>query len=178
MDPSRPSATPLKPGTGTTVAGGGEPPYDGNMEHRITALEARWDAILPTLATKADLAGLRAEMRDGLHQNAMVTSELRSEMHRSFANFRSEMQQSFADFRSEMQQSFADLRIEMRQGFADVDAKMQKLSADNKSWMLATVLSIIGTMLAAILGISQIYKAAPPPVPIIVTIPGALPAAK
>jgi chemotaxis regulatin CheY-phosphate phosphatase CheZ len=145
MEPSRPSATPLKAGTGTMVAGGGEPPYDGNMEHRITALEARWDAILPTLATKADVAELRAEMRDGLHQNAMATSEL---------------------------------RIEMRQGFADVDTKMQKLSADNKSWMLATVLTIIGTMLAAILGISQIYKAAPPPVPIIITIPAALPVAK
>jgi hypothetical protein len=156
MEPSRPSATPLKAGTGTTVAGGGEPPYDGNMEHRITALEAHWDAILPTLATKADLAELRAEMHDGLHQNAMATSELRSAM----------------------QQSFGEVRSEMRQSFADMDGKMQKMSADNKSWMLATVLTIIGTMLAAILGISQIYKAAPPPVPIIITLPGAPPTSK
>lgn len=142
-------ATPLKASTGTAVAGGGEPPYDGSMEHRITALEARWDAILPTLATKADLAELgaelRAELRDGLHQNAMATSALRSEM----------------------QQSFGELRTEM-----------QKLNTDIKTWTLATVLTIIGTMLAAILGISQIYKTTPPPAPIIITIPGALPAAK
>jgi P2-related tail formation protein len=32
--------------------GGGD---DGGMEHRLTALETRLDAILPTLATKADL---------------------------------------------------------------------------------------------------------------------------
>ena len=138
------------------LAGGGEPPYDGNMEHRITALEARWDAILPTLATKSDLAELRAEMRDGVHQNAMTTSDLFSKM----------------------QQGIAELRSEMRQGFADVDTRMQKMSADNKSWMLATVLSIIGTMLAAILGISQIYRAAPAPTPIIITVPAAVPASK
>lgn len=127
MEPSRPAATPPKAGAGTTVAGGGEPPYDGNMEHRITALEARWDAILPTLATKADLA---------------------------------------------------DLRTEMRQSFANVDTQFQKMSADNKSWMLATVLAIIGTMLAAILGISQLYKAAPPPTPIIIAVPAAAPVSK
>lgn len=144
MEPARPSATPLKTSTGTTVAGGGEPPYDGGMEHRITALEARWDAILPTLATKADLAELgaelRAQLRDGLHQNAMATSALRNEM----------------------QQSFGELRTEM-----------QKMNTDVKTWTLATVLVIIGTMLAAIFGISQIYKTTTTAAPIIITVPAA-----
>lgn len=143
MEPARPVATPLKASTGTTVAGGGEPPYDGSMEHRITTLEARWDAVIPTLATKADLAALSAELRfefrEGLHQNALATSALRSEM----------------------QQSFGEVRTEM-----------QKLSADIKTWTLATVLTIIGTMLAALIGISQVTKATPP-APIIITLPAA-----
>jgi hypothetical protein len=160
MEPSRPSATPLKTGTGATVAGGGEPPYDGNMEHRVTSLEARWDAIVPTLATKADVAELRAEMQQ------------------SFADMRAEMQQSFAEMRAEMQESSAEIRMEMRQSFGDVRAEMQRMSSDNKSWLLATVLTIIGTMLAAILGISQIYRAAPPPVPIIITLPSTAPITK
>ena len=42
---------------------GGGPPYDGDMEHRITALETRLDTILPTLATKADIGELRAEFK-------------------------------------------------------------------------------------------------------------------
>jgi hypothetical protein len=129
MEPSRPAATPLKTGTGTTVAGGGEPPYDGNMEHRITNLQARWDTIFPTLATKADLA-------DGLQQNAMAISALRGEM----------------------QQSFGEVRIEIQQ----VRTDMQKLSSDIKTWTLATVLTIIGAMLAALIAISQAYKATPP----------------
>lgn len=143
MEPSKPVAMPVKAGAGTAVAGGGEPPYDGNMEHRITTLEASWDAIFPTLATKADLAALsaelRAEFRDGLQQNAMAT---------------------------------AALRTDMKQSFGEVRTDMQKLSADIKTWMLATVLTIIGTVLAAIIGISQVQKTTPP-APIIMTIPAA-----
>ena len=41
----------------------GEPPYDGSMEARFTALETRFDAILPTLMTKADGAEIRVEMQ-------------------------------------------------------------------------------------------------------------------
>ncbi|HEU4372289.1 MAG TPA: hypothetical protein VFS02_02305 [Telluria sp.] len=170
MDPSRPAATPLKAGAGTAVAGGGEPPYDGNMEHRITALEARWDAIIPTLATKADVAALgaelRAELREGLHQNAMAGSALGTEMQHSAGELRAEMQQSSGELRAEMQK----LRTEMHQFFGEMRTDMQKLSADNKSWMLATVLTIVGTTLAAIIGISQVQKATPP-APIIITVP-------
>jgi hypothetical protein len=35
------------------------------MEHQVTALETRLDTILPTLATKSDVADLRAEMHEG-----------------------------------------------------------------------------------------------------------------
>lgn len=102
---------------GRTVDNGGEPPDDGGMEHRITALETRLDAVLPTLATKADVGDIRTDMH--------------------------------------------------------------KMNAEIKTWTLATMITIIGTMLAAIFGISQIYKgslpvvpvAQPAPVPIIITIP-------
>lgn len=37
-------------------------PHDDDMDSRLTALETRFDTILPTLATKSDLAELRAEV--------------------------------------------------------------------------------------------------------------------
>jgi hypothetical protein len=43
MEPSRSSAVPLNSNTGAGVAGGGEQPYDEGMEHRMTALETRFD---------------------------------------------------------------------------------------------------------------------------------------
>ena len=36
------------------------PPPDIETEHRLTALETRLDVVLPTLATKADIAELKA----------------------------------------------------------------------------------------------------------------------
>lgn len=42
--------------------GGEEPPDNRSVEHRLTALEVRLDTVLPTLATKADIGELRADM--------------------------------------------------------------------------------------------------------------------
>lgn len=47
---------------------GGEPPDNVDMEARVTAVEqsiARIDAVLPNLATKAELAELRADVHKG-----------------------------------------------------------------------------------------------------------------
>ncbi len=44
--------------------------YDRMLERRITILETRWDAILPTLATKADLAELKAELKDSIYSES------------------------------------------------------------------------------------------------------------
>ena len=35
---------------------------DGSMNERLAALEARFDAVLPTLATKTDIADVRTEI--------------------------------------------------------------------------------------------------------------------
>lgn len=43
------------------------------MEYRIIALEARWEAVFPTSATKADLPELRVKLREVLHHSAMAT---------------------------------------------------------------------------------------------------------
>jgi hypothetical protein len=40
-------------------ASGGD---NGDMEHRVTALETRLDTVLPTLATKADISDTKGEM--------------------------------------------------------------------------------------------------------------------
>src|ERR1700739_4237180 len=59
------------------VEDGGEPPYDGGMEARISALEAanletrdrliKIETRLESVATKEDLANLRAELHSSLN---------------------------------------------------------------------------------------------------------------
>jgi hypothetical protein len=37
-------------------AANGEPPGGGEMDNRLTKLETRWETVIPTLATKTDIA--------------------------------------------------------------------------------------------------------------------------
>ncbi len=68
------------------LAGGGEPPYDKGMDRRLTVLETRFDTILPTLATKADLEALRVEME-----------RLRGEFYREMEKLRADVAKSIND---------------------------------------------------------------------------------
>ena len=49
-----------------------------DLDQRVTILETRLDTILPTLATKADLAELKADL-------AELKAELKAELHDSMA---------------------------------------------------------------------------------------------
>jgi len=51
--------------TDDAVDGKGRSGDDCSMPSRMSALEAKWEAVIPTLATKADLSELRAEMHKG-----------------------------------------------------------------------------------------------------------------
>ena len=62
------------------VAGGGEPPYDKDMDRRLTVLETRFDTTLPTLATKGDLAALRAEVQVGFETLRGEMEKLRADL--------------------------------------------------------------------------------------------------
>lgn len=45
-----------------TLETGGQPPYDGGMEARLTKLETRLETILPTLATRGDVSEAKADI--------------------------------------------------------------------------------------------------------------------
>lgn len=68
---------------------------------------------------------------------------------------------------------------EIRTELQKLGADMQKMNADIRTWALTMMITILGTMLAAIFGISQIYKGATPivpaqPSPIIVIVPSTI----
>lgn len=60
------------------VDSGGEPPDNGEMQARIAKLEA----VLPTLATKEDLARLEGSLKGDM---ARLDGALRTELHKGFA---------------------------------------------------------------------------------------------
>lgn len=157
----------MSQGDSSSVADGGGPSYHEAMEPRVTALETRLDTILPTLATKADIGDMRADMHK-------MHAEMRGEMHKMHAEMHAELHK--------MNDGLYKMNADMHK----MNADMHKMNAEIKTWTLATMITIVGTMLAAILGISQIFKAsnvapvaAPSPAPIVIYAqPAPAPAAK
>lgn len=97
--------------------------YSASMDHRLTVLETRFDTILPTLVTKADL-------------------EIR------FANFRAEYREDFLALRSEVRLEIAKIRTEMEQLRGEVNAEIAKLRAellkllnDQQKWLFSLVIA-------------------------------------
>lgn len=60
--------------------------YHASMDKRVAVLEMRFDSVLPTLATKVDIAELRSEV-------AVGNEKLRVDMARMSADLREEMNQ-------------------------------------------------------------------------------------
>jgi hypothetical protein len=79
---------------GPTVADTGEPPYDHDMDRRLTVLETRFDTLLPNLAIKSDLEALRSEVRAGLEK---LRGEFRSELEKLRGEFRAELEKLRSD---------------------------------------------------------------------------------
>ena len=81
---------PREPGPPEHLASPSGAEYHASLEKRVSLLEMRFDTILPTLATKSDIAELRSELRtemsklsEKLHEDMYKMSEkLYETMHR------------------------------------------------------------------------------------------------
>ncbi|WP_176399019.1 coiled-coil domain-containing protein [Pandoraea sp. PE-S2T-3] len=83
------------------------------LHERVTKIEA----VLPTLATKEDLARevgtLRSEMHQGFAKVNLEFGKVRQEMSGEFAKVRQEMSGEFAKVRQEISGEFAKVRQEI-----------------------------------------------------------------
>ena len=84
------------------------------LDRRLVVLETRFDTILPTLATKADLERLEARWA------------LRA-----------------AEFRAEFKQDMAELRAEFKQDMAELRAEFKRDMAGMYKWIAATCVTLI-----------------------------------
>ena len=81
---------------GPTVADGGEPSYDHEMDRRLTVLETRFDTLLPTLATKSDDLHAGSEKISG--DFGAELKELRGEFRAEFEKLRTDQLKMHNDF--------------------------------------------------------------------------------
>jgi hypothetical protein len=131
------------------------------MEHRMTALETRIDTILPTLATKADVLATKADIlatkADILATKADVAA-LQARLDTILPTLATK-----ADLEALALVAKADveaLALSTSAKFSELRAEMQEMNANIKTWAMAMMITMVGTMLAAVIGITQFYKGA------------------
>jgi multidrug efflux pump subunit AcrA (membrane-fusion protein) len=125
-----------------TLTAAGMP--EGQAEAITELFKASRDADLNVLATKADLAQLRADLQQQI-------AELRADLQQQIAEVRSDLQQQITAVRSDLQQQIAALR-------GDIQRDIAETKADILKWMfgmiagavIINVMAIIGAMLALV----------------------------
>jgi multidrug efflux pump subunit AcrA (membrane-fusion protein) len=125
-----------------TLTAAGMP--EGQAEAITELFKASRDADLNVLATKADLAQLRADLQQQI-------AELRADLQQQIAELRADLQQQIAAVRSDLQQQIAALR-------GDIQRDIAETKADILKWMfgmiagavIINVMAIIGAMLALV----------------------------
>lgn len=116
------------------------------MDRRITVLETRFDTILPTLATKADLADVRLDLEK-------MRSELLGKINESGSELRGEIAAQGSELRAAIAVQGSELRREMNELGTGLRAEMGKLSKEVQSqlmkammWFGAPAMTVIFSM--------------------------------
>ncbi|AAO28981.1 hypothetical protein OK116_06265 [Xylella fastidiosa subsp. fastidiosa] len=126
-----------------SLAGDGNLSHDASMEARIVQLET----IIPTLATKADVESLRADLN-----------------------------KSAGELLADLNKSAGELRADLNKSAGELRADFEKAQKENRTWMLATVLALFAGILGVggfvVSTIKGSYQALPAQsAPIIIQVP-------
>ena len=113
----------------------------GELERRVTAVEARLSVIEKTMVTaevfQRELAAFRDEIRlaiGGIHEQI---GRLRDEMHVGLGELRTEMQAQHGALRTEMQALHGALRTEMQTMDGALRVEIAKTPFETFKWLLA-----------------------------------------
>ncbi|MBW4090308.1 MAG: DUF1640 domain-containing protein [Proteobacteria bacterium] len=114
-------------------------------DQAVGAAEALSDAISGDLATKADIAELRAEI-------ATLGAELRAEI----ATLGAELRTEIASVRTDLSSGLASVRTELRTEIASVRSEIAALRTSTAQWIIAAVFVNIVTITGAMFAIWQL----------------------
>ena len=101
----------------------------GNIETDVSALKVQVGSIvtmLPFLATKADIADLRTELKTEI------------------GGLRAELKSDVADLRTELKTDIGGLRAELKSDIGGLRTEVASLETRIIKWMIATVLTASG----------------------------------
>lgn len=128
---------PRKPGDADDVAAGAVPAYHASTDKRLSILEMRFDTVLPTLATKVDLAELRTEI---------LTAQER---------LRGDIAVAHEKLRGEVTAALLGIRVEIATLSDKLHEDMNKLHRRLVMWIVSTMIAMFLGMVGLFVSISS-----------------------
>ncbi|MCE3604925.1 CCDC90 family protein [Massilia sp. P8910] len=143
-----PSGPPEPDSKDAPVEGGGGAPHDGGMDRRLTVLETRFDTILPTLATKADMAGLRLDLNEKM------------------SSLRLDLSEKMSSLRLDLSEKMSGLRLELNEKMDEVSSDLHTASTNTIKWCvgiaMTPIVTIVGNGLYVRTQINNLFAPQPP----------------
>lgn len=128
---------PRKPGDADDVAAVAVPAYHASTDKRLSILEMPFDTVLPTLATKVDLAELRTEI---------LTAQER---------LRGDIAVAHEKLRGEVTAALLGIRVEIATLSDKLHEDMNKLHRRLVMWIVSTMIAMFLGMVGLFVSISS-----------------------
>jgi plasmid stabilization system protein ParE len=116
-------------------------------EQAETLAEALAEATHEDLATKTDLAAVKAELKADI-------AEVRSELRADIAEVRSKLRADIAEVRSELRADIAEVRAELAELKAELKSDIAEVKADILKWVVGAIgfqtVATLGTVVALV----------------------------
>lgn len=147
MNASTPGG-PRKPADTDHVASAPIAEYHASMDKRVSILEMRFDTILPTLATKADIAELRTEV-------LTAQERLRSDVVAAIEKLSGDVGASIEKLRGDVGVSNSGLRVDMATLSDKLHQDMDRLHRNLIMWIVSTMIAMFLGMVGLFVSISS-----------------------
>ncbi|MHA0899249.1 MAG: hypothetical protein C6D10_03360 [Candidatus Liberibacter solanacearum] len=126
-------------------------PHKDSVDVRFAKVET----TLPFLATKADLADVKTDLKEDIVNVRADISNVRTELKEDISNVRTELKEDISNVRTELKEDISKVRTELKEDIADVKDAINTQTKWFMGIIITIILSVFGSTIGILLKLSS-----------------------